>query len=86
MRLGREARAAPGRPILFIRGILSAFNFGYAKGNFAYFFSGESRPSDKGGGGEGVGGGGHPDAEMSGGPGLKRTEFFGPSGLSLVQK
>ena len=41
-----------------------------------------SRASDRGGGG----GGGHPDPEIRrGGGGLKKN-FFGPSGLSLVQK
>ena len=34
--------------ILSIRGILSAFNFGYTKGNFGYFCNGGSGPSDKG--------------------------------------
>ena len=40
--------------------------------------SGGSRPSDKRGGG-------HPDPEIRGGPGLQRN-FFGPSGLILVEK
>ena len=49
-----------------------------------------SRASDRGGG-EGCGGG-HPDPEIrGGGPGLKRKfflkiNFFGPLGLTLVQK
>ena len=42
--------------------------------------SGRSRPSDKGGGG-----GGHPDPEIRGGPGLQKI-FFAPSGLILVKK
>ena len=42
-----------------------------------------SRASDRGMGGKGCGGG-HPDPEIRGG-GLKEN-FFGPSGLSLVQK
>ena len=40
-----------------------------------------SRASDGGRGG----GGGHPDPEIRGGGGLKKN-FFGPSGLSVVQK
>ena len=47
-------------------------------------YSGESRRSDKGGGGRGGRwGGGHPDHEIRGWPGLKKI-FFGPSGLILV--
>ena len=34
----------------------------------------------------GGGGGVHPDPEIRGGPVLKKFFFFGPSGLSLVQK
>ena len=48
--------------ILSIRGILSAFNFGYTKGNFGYFCNGGFRPSDL----QVRGGGGHPDAEIEG--------------------
>ena len=44
---------------------------------------GGARPLDKRGGG----GGNHPDPEISGGrAGLRNKFFFGPSGLSLVQK
>ena len=45
--------------------------------------SDRSRPSDRGGGG---GGGGHPDPEIRGVGAVLNKNFFGPSGLSLVQK
>ena len=55
--------------ILSIRDILSAFNFGYTKGNFGYFCNGGSRLQVRGGGG-------HPDAEIEGRGAVFR--HFGP--------
>ena len=46
----------------------------------ATYISGGSRPSDK------RGGGGHPDPEIRWGGRSPPQNFFGPSGLSLVQK
>ena len=44
-----------------------------------------SRASDRGVGGKGCGGG-HPDPEIRGVGAVLKKNFFGPSGLSLVQK
>ena len=48
--------------------------------------SGGSRPSDNGGGGGGGGGVRDPDPEIRGGEwAVSINNFFGPSGLSLVE-